>query len=283
MCFNSRTPCGVRPQSDCLYLLQRQCFNSRTPCGVRLYSSSRYASAVCFNSRTPCGVRLNSNISCMSRLMFQFTHPVWGATSKYVTKQFRNVFQFTHPVWGATSPCCVSAASLPVSIHAPRVGCDPIANSQKTMTIVSIHAPRVGCDTSQLRGSPGSKRFNSRTPCGVRHRYSIDLINNTQFQFTHPVWGATPKGCRSLPAVPVSIHAPRVGCDSISVLLLRMVISFNSRTPCGVRRQSRSLLIRRCVSIHAPRVGCDGSGSSGSCRTMAFQFTHPVWGATRTS
>ena len=146
MCFNSRTPCGVRPQSDCLYLLQRQCFNSRTPCGVRLYSSSRYASAVCFNSRTPCGVRLNSNISCMSRLMFQFTHPVWGATSKYVTKQFRNVFQFTHPVWGATLLSLGPLRSPLVSIHAPRVGCDTSFEVGAMAFAVSIHAPRVGCD-----------------------------------------------------------------------------------------------------------------------------------------
>ena len=33
------------------------------------------------------------------------------------------------------------------------------------------------------------------------------------FQFTHPVWGATLRGCSYVELEDVSIHAPRVGCD----------------------------------------------------------------------
>ncbi len=35
------------------------------------------------------------------------------------------------------------------------------------------------------------KRFNSRTPCGVRPPDGLHPAKTTPFQFTHPVWGAT--------------------------------------------------------------------------------------------
>ena len=34
-----------------------------------------------------------------------------------------------------------------------------------------------------------------------------------EFQFTHPVWGATEEGTKDARGLSVSIHAPRVGCD----------------------------------------------------------------------
>ena len=56
----------------------------------------------------------------------------------------------------------------------------------------------------------------------------------------------------------VSIHAPRVGCDSVAVH------SYRGRNQVSIHapRVGCDLLIRReCyrwyVSIHAPRVGCD--------------------------
>ena len=146
------------------------------------------------------------------------------------------------------------------------------------------------------------------------------------FQFTHPVWGATliisfqghpqigfnsrtPCGVRPCAGVVsvansiVSIHAPRVGCDSHRAATAPSEACFNSRTPCGVRLSARPgcSVIRLFqfthpvwgatqqplptraglrVSIHAPRVGCDVGGSLRLDIYRAFQFTHPVWGAT---
>ncbi len=59
--------------------------------------------------------------------------------------------------------------------------------------MVSIHAPRVGCDDT--RPSGGGAIF--------------------QFQFTHPVWGATLINAPDDKLADVSIHAPRVGCDHL--------------------------------------------------------------------
>ena len=58
------------------------------------------------------------------------------------------------------------------------------------------------------------QNFNPRTPCGVR-----------------PILPGVGVGVD-----PISIHAPRVGCDAVK--------SFHG-------------IIRSIISIHAPRVGCD--------------------------
>ncbi len=167
--------------------------------------------------------------------------------------------------------------------------------------------------------------FNSRTPCGVRRDWGVHNASLCEFQFTHPVWGATchSSGARLvsafqfthpvwgatelrahiLPRLGVSIHAPRVGCDSVLVVSLSWSLSFNSRTPCGVRPTSFahdlapntfqfthpvwgatkcSIIVRQSteVSIHAPRVGCDADARTDKQFKQMFQFTHPVWGAT---
>ena len=40
---------------------------------------------------------------------------------------YNTLFQFTHPVWGATDGASDLGSKSFVSIHAPRVGCDPSA------------------------------------------------------------------------------------------------------------------------------------------------------------
>ena len=80
-----------------------------------------------------------------------------------------------------------------ISIHAPRVGCDLLLwRLAMALQTISIHAPRVGCDEKA-------------------HQLVEEL---TEFQSTHPVWGAT---CTS--------WAGFVG-----------IKYFNPRTPCGVRQ-----------------------------------------------
>ena len=79
-----------------------------------------------------------------------------------------------------------------------------------------------------------------------------------EFQFTHPMWGAT---CR------LSACWRWVGC-------------FNSRTPCGVRLLDLISPLALFVSIHAPHVGCDSNDLGVPEFTKTFQFTHPMWGAT---
>ena len=80
----------------------------------------------------------------------------------------------------------------------------------------------------------------------------------TQFQSTHPSWGATYAFKLMLKKLDISIHAPIVGCD-VYALLIRLVCSyFNPRTHRGVRRDAKNARIARNL----------------------FQSTHPSWGAT---
>jgi len=213
-----------------------------------------------FNSRTPGGVRRRCLALYALPLGFQFTHPGRGATT---SKQ------------GA--PYCVT-----VSIHAPREGCD----FREIMVKLGIYRfnSRTPGGVRHLRtarvGST-SRCFNSRTPGGVRREARRYRGAMGAFQFTHPGRGATDtfvpfvrfvvvsihaprEGCdRSSPPPQgqrprVSIHAPREGCDDSWTYGGDLRVSFNSRTPGGVRLIR--LFIKRLastVSIHAPREGCD--------------------------
>ena len=169
---------------------------------------------------------------------------------------------------------------IPVSIHAPRAGCDRWASATfKRSTcfnsrtpcgvrlglhldnafayIVSIHAPRAGCDSIVRSVSRFCISFNSRTPCGVRQHNHNKTTKSKCFN------SRTPCGVRQT-AIAKGLENER----------------FNSRTPCGVRlskyvtKQFRNVFqfthpVRGAtadlaevgfsflVSIHAPRAGCD--------------------------
>ena len=148
------------------------------------------------------------------------------------------------------------------------------------------------------------RRFNSRTPGGVRPLSEEELEEVQTFQFTHPGRGATEACVLKAIDDDVSIHAPREGCDTLLLTprLLscrfqfthpgrgatrwttkrrRLATCFNSRTPGGVR-----LLpfmrdeLKAAVSIHAPREGCDQIVVTPNLNHSLFQFTHPGRGAT---
>ena len=170
---------------------------------------------------------------------------------------------------------------------------------------ISIHAPRVGCDACRASARVVVSNFNPRTPCGVRHPLA-GAVKGQHGDFNP----RTPCGVR-LPGPgggqsgqKISIHAPRVGCDWRSSTAAAMVHYFNPRTPCGVRPHlPKDLLGQQSISIHAPRVGCDdgfyqvvrytddfnprtpcgvrlGTYRANSHNHAGFQSTHPVWGAT---
>ena len=192
------------------------------------------------------------------------------------------MFQFTHPVRGATKTVGVGGALTGVSIHAPRAGCDQeVLTRMKEELKVSIHAPRAGCDfatrrlpssegeiqfTHPVRGATAMPRpnssgfisFNSRTPCGVRLGAHYCATVHQRFNSRTPCGVRPVAGGKRMDGVFVSIHAPRAGCDSTTLTTCSLPSSFNSRTPCGVR--PLSFVYSMCV--------------------RAFQFTHPVRGAT---
>ena len=104
----------------------------------------------------------------------------------------------------------------PVSIHAPRAGCDRQRISVRDISVsVSIHAPRAGCDTQ----SPYTATINGLVSI---HAPRAGCDPNIKLRYIRSI---------------VSIHAPRAGCDPRTVMFRRAkVTGFNSRTPCGVRQ-----------------------------------------------
>ena len=59
--------------------------------------------------------------------------------------------------------------------------------------------------------------FNPRTHKGCDEEIGKMAMVEQWFQSTHPAWGATEKMANNTVDIFVSIHAPRVGCDSIFV------------------------------------------------------------------
>ena len=77
--------------------------------------------------------------------------------------------------------------------------------------------------------------FNPRTPRGVRLARRGLSSATCQFQSTHPARGATLPTGQLLRIAPISIHAPREGCDSRTRPQRTSWGNFNPRTPRGVR------------------------------------------------
>ena len=152
-------------------------------------------------------------------------------------------FQSTHPARGATAGFGRGRYSPAISIHAPREGCD-------------------GVDKPYNRHCG---HFNPRTPRGVRRKTDEEYYTELEFQSTHPARGATTwllvldragtifqsthpargatrrRWWRGRTAPPISIHAPREGCDAPRLPGRKVSDDFNPRTPRGVRRGSPTI------------------------------------------
>jgi len=199
--------------------------------------------------------------------------------------------------------------SLPfVSIHAPRVGSDAPSLPARAVPVgfnprspcgerrlanlppvrlreVSIHAPRVGSDATRRTATVGSYSFQSTLPVWGATHGSHPAPSPSVFQSTLPVWGATDQTHDAKRQRQVSIHAPRVGSDSMLAYHPAPITrGFNPRSPCGERLDFNLYTIEfKNVSIHAPRVGSDPISSRFLTYGFRFQSTLPVWGATPAS
>ena len=121
VCFNSRTPGGVRPHGE-EHTATSSCVSIHAPReGCDLRDTAKLRSRYCFNSRTPGGVRQTSTLPDPLRGMFQFTHPGRGATIHKLEAYLRGEFQFTHPGRGATT-ALIPSVCLPISFNSRTPG-----------------------------------------------------------------------------------------------------------------------------------------------------------------
>ena len=162
--------------------------------GARRSSRCFSFGAICdFNPRAPCGARLAGSVSSMTiHLMISIHAPRVGRDQRSVHRFLaRNYFNPRAPCGARRQP-----QRHPVNhLH------------------ISIHAPRAGCDTTCSRMERDAKNFNPRTPCGVRPSPASKSTLAIAFQSTHPVRGATCDQTNFTLFTPISIHAPRAGCD----------------------------------------------------------------------
>ena len=122
---------------------------------------------------------------------------------------------------------------LRISTYAPREGCDVRRWHSFFDFRISTHAPREGCDREMVIHSLVLSYFNSRTPCGVRHRSlpkvppetyfnsrtqcgvrtrcSVSSAVVVSFQLTHPMRGTTSSICCRDGSNRISTHAPHAG------------------------------------------------------------------------
>ena len=169
-----------------------------------------------------------------------------------------------------------------ISIHAPREGCDEAVRAEPPSLplfqsthpargatqsgvsllqkfIISIHAPREGCDRGGMSAPMRGGDFNPRTPRGVRPIAWFCFFAEINFNPRTPRGVRRPGAGRLHHQMPISIHAPREGCDGIGVPAGHdPLLHFNPRTPRGVRLGPQMILTRPPV----------------------FQSTHPARGAT---
>ena len=190
-----------------------------------------------FNPRTPCGVRHDSEMTLSYFTLFQSTHSLRSATiatgiiyllhhvsihallaecdgvhtnivrlctgfnprTPCGVRQFtcsasntQKKFQSTHSLRSATAFHSVFCSIFNVSIHALLAECDLETSHNSTKT--KRFNPRTPCGVRPL-DSFGivivPRGFNPRTPCGVRPIINGDNPPGTVFQSTHSLRSAT--------------------------------------------------------------------------------------------
>ena len=114
----------------------------------------------------------------------------------------------------------------------------------------------------------------------MRHSIFDITIYNYLFQSTHLVWGATDSEPPKYSGLCISIHAPRVRCDTTIPIVFSVHKHFNPRTSCEVRH---ALFWFRNLLFHFnPRTSCEVRPirQNSILPVPQFQSTHLVWGAT---
>ena len=126
-----------------------------------------------------------------------------------------------------------------------------------------------------------SQNFNPRSPYGERLIPRRRGTNQSTFQSTLPLRGAT-YTLRAWSTIHyISIHAPLTGSDQSGAVFRFLGLHFNPRSPYGERLGiGHDILIPSKISIHAPLTGSDCYWIFCGTPSAIFQSTLPLRGAT---
>ena len=192
-----------------------------------------------------------------------------------------------------------------ISIHAPRTGSDTQrpcvpesphhfnprsphgerlaqCGDNPLFAPISIHAPRTGSDGRAAEAFPPAANFNPRSPHGERLSGAFAASFRWGFQSTLPARGATWGIQHFVPAIAISIHAPRTGSDSPALRSPCPSLGFQSTLPA--RGATCPACTRRWTPDHFNPRSPHGERPLlvGQCALpRVFQSTLPARGATR--
>ncbi len=169
-----------------------------------------------------------------------------------------SAFQSTLPAGGATFWMEIQPAGLwDFNPRSPRGERPDLTNATAATINISIHAPRGGSDTKMPEKISTKRHFNPRSPRGERPTDSLLAVGVVrEFQSTLPAGGATPRSSAAInpqndfnPRSPrgerprlklceeasdcISIHAPRGGSDKLSEFTTIRTCGFQSTLPAG--------------------------------------------------
>ena len=168
-----------------------------------------------FNPRSPDGERQETNFDSDSSRRISIHAPRMGSDAQWsFGRRLQVLFQSTLPGWGATKSPRQTASSKVFQSTLPGWGATYAAQQTNWANEFQSTLPGWGAT---------GKRARMRSSSSV-------------FQSTLPGWGATLAEFGVCLVAHISIHAPRMGSDTVAVVC-----------------QMRDALI----SIHAPRMGSD--------------------------
>ena len=214
-------------------------FNPRTPCGVRQAVEGAWICEVSISIHAPLAGCDNRTMLCGSSWLNFNPRTPCG-----VRRWARTLLSRCLTHFNPRTPCGVrrSVFSNPARRWRhfnPRTPCGVRRQANYTFRwqhVISIHAPLAGCDRISSRNTVQNTGFQSTHP--LRGATALDQWYDSmrRFQSTHPLRGATRR---------------RSG-------LLNVKQHFNPRTPCGVRLiDAVTSDTETGISIHAPLAGCD--------------------------
>ena len=266
----------------------------------------RFKITINFNPRAPCGARPCHERSRRTNIEFQPTRPLRGATSALPVRTVIDLISTHAPLAGRDTgvSCC----------RFRRHGFQPTRPLRGATISVDIAGfvsinfnPRAPCGARPFcapRLLRFSSYFNPRAPCGARLGTTGNpAAEDTEFQPTRPLRGATwitpissirmristhaPLAGRDHehPQIPgqrgISTHAPLAGRDDFAVSHALPPKNFNPRAPCGARLAGvRVTSSGGQISTHAPLAGRDLLVLAPGIVILAFQPTRPLRGAT---
>ena len=214
-CFNPRTPCGVRPRyfmdSVKIGLFQStHSLRSATAAPKKGKKEKTFQSTHSLRSATngqwrhqgdrpvsihallaECDWQTRRSLSGLTR--FQSTHSLRSATPEDKTLEYK----YNVSIHALLAECDRvrydgKRRLQAVSIHALLAECDNGQWRHQGDRPVSIHALLAECDGTTRKNRTSSKRFNPRTPCGVRP-FDCAVFRGAEqrFQSTHSLRSAT--------------------------------------------------------------------------------------------